>query len=240
MITLALSDVPGDALATIGSGPTVADPSTFADALDAVQRGSEGGSVPRAVHRHLEAGVSGRRLETLKPGDPRLRAGHAAVIGSSSTALRAAGRAARERGYAVLRGEPLAGEAVECAARLARALPPAPHRPTCVLAGGETSVTVLGGRGRGGRNQELALAAALALPPGWALLAAGTDGIDGRTPAAGAFADARVRRLGRAAITRALMEHDSYRFLAPGGHVLVTGPTGTNVMDLAIALHAGP
>jgi hydroxypyruvate reductase len=237
VITLVLSDVPGDDLGTIGSGPTVADPSTFADALDAVERAPL--PAPAAARRHLEAGRSGRRPETLKPGDPDLRRARAALIGSSSTALAGAAAAARERRYAVRSGGPIGGEAAACAKRFVADLPRTPRRPTCVLAAGETTVTVHGGRGRGGRNQEFALAAALDLPAGWALLAAGTDGVDGRTPAAGGYADQAVKRLGRAAIERALREHDSYRLLAPGRHLLVTGPTGTNVTDLVIAVHPG-
>ena len=239
MVTLALSDVPGDDPGTIGSGPTVADPTTYAAALDALRRGARSAAAPAAARRHLEAGAGGRRPETLKPGDRRLRASRVAVIGSNATALHGAASAARERGYAVRRGGTLEGEAAECGVRIAAGLPQEPPRPTCVLAGGETTVTVRAGRGRGGRNQELALASARALPAGWALLAAGTDGIDGRTPAAGAFADGALRKLGRSPIERALREHDSHRLLAPAGHTFRTGPTGTNVMDLVIALHPG-
>lgn len=239
VVTLVLSDVPGDDLSTIGSGPTVADPSTFADALRAVDRAIGGARFPARVRRHLEAGADGRQAETIKPGDPRLARSHVALVGSNATALRAAAHRARSLGYAVRYGAALEGEARDCATRLVASLPRAPERPLCVLSGGETTVAVRGGTGRGGRSQELALAAAAKLPAGWVLLAAGTDGIDGRTPVAGAFADSSVRRLGRSAIAAALREHDSYRLLASGGHVLHTGSTGTNVGDLVIALHMG-
>jgi glycerate 2-kinase len=239
VVSLVLSDVPGDDLGTIASGPTVADPTTYAEALAAVRGAKGGGPAPAATLRHLELGAAGKRPETLKPGDRRLARSEARVIGSNGTALDAAGQAARSLGYTVRRGPPLAGEAVDCAGALARALPSSPSRPTCVLSGGETTVTVARGQGRGGRCQELALAAAGVLPAGWALLAAGTDGIDGRTRAAGAFADAAVRRLGAGAIAGALRDHDSHGLLATRGHLLVTGPTGTNAMDLVVALHPG-
>jgi glycerate 2-kinase len=239
VVSLVLSDVPGDDLETIASGPTVADPTTFAEALAAVRGARGGGPLSAAALRHLELGAAGRRPETLKPGDGRLARAHARVIGSNGTALAGAGRAARSLGYEVRRGPALAGEAAACAVGFAGALPPSPRRPTCILAGGETTVTISRGRGRGGRCQELALAAAGHLPAGWALLAAGTDGIDGQTPAAGAFADASARQLGRAAIAAALRKHDSHGILASKGHLFVTGPTGTNAMDLVVALHPG-
>ena len=146
MVTLALSDVPGDDPGTIGSGPTVADPTTYAAALDALRRGARSALAPAAARRHLEAGAAGRRPETLKPGDRRLRGSRAAVIGSNATALHGAASAARERGYAVRRGGTLEGEAAECGVRIAAGLPQEPPRPTCVLAG-ETTVTVRAGRG---------------------------------------------------------------------------------------------
>jgi len=240
IVTLALSDVPGDDLSVIGSGPAVPDPTTYADALAAWERARGADQGPTAVLRHLRAGAAGRRPETVSPGEPIARAARAAVIGSNRTALAGARREARRRGFRVLGPVlRLGGEARECAARLVARLPARPSEPVCVLGGGETTVAIPARAGRGGRSQELALAAALALPPGWALLAAGTDGVDGPTPAAGAFADAGVRRVGLRALRRALDAHDAYGLLAPRGHVLRTGPTGTNVMDLVIAIHPG-
>lgn len=241
VLTFALSDVPGDDLATIASGPTVADPTTFRDALRPVRRGGAG-SIPERIVRHLARGAAGRIEESPAPGDPRLRRSHATVIGCNDTALDAAAAAAARRGYVVRpsRGR-LAGEAADCARRFVGALPPAPRHPTCVLAGGETVVTAAGSAGRGGRCQEMAVAAARGLAgSGWTVLFAGTDGRDGRTDAAGAFADGTsFERAGAARVRRSLREHDSYPLLRTLGDLLRTGPTGTNVMDVAIALHPG-
>ncbi|MEW6270956.1 MAG: DUF4147 domain-containing protein, partial [Thermodesulfobacteriota bacterium] len=244
VVTLALSDVPGDDLATIGSGPGVPDPTTFADALRLL-RGTAptGRGVPARVWRRLEAGAAGRGPdETLKPREPAARRALAAVIGSNRTALAAAARAARGLGYRVVRRRgQLGGEASLVGRRLARELP-STAGPVCYLAGGETFVTVGDAGGVGGRSQELALAAADGLAgAGWSLLAAGSDGIDGPTDAAGAFCDGgTLRRGGRREAARALREHDAYRFFARTGDLFRTGPTGTNVMDLVIALRGRP
>jgi glycerate-2-kinase len=248
VITLALSDVIGDDLATIGSGPGVADPTTFADASASIEALGLGAVLPERVVRRIERGARGGASaasgpgETVKPGDPLLRRSYAAVIGSNRIALDAAAKEARRRGYRVVRvPEPLAGEARECARRLIRGLPRRPEVPTCVLAGGETVVTLGPRAGIGGRSQELALAAGFDLArSAWTLLAAGTDGIDGSTPAAGAFGDGTtIERAGRSRVERALERHDSHRCLASLGDVFTTGPTGTNVMDVAIAVHPG-
>lgn len=244
VVTLALSDVPGDALATIGSGPAVPDPSTFARALRALEASAPGRrGVPAAVWRRLEAGAAGAGPEeTPKAADPRLQRTAAALIGSNRTALAAAAQAARQRGYSVLQHRlRLRGEAADCARSLVASLPRRVATPLCVLAGGETAVTVGSARGVGGRCQELALAAAAELGgTGWSVLCAGTDGIDGRTDAAGAFCDGRtIARGGRRRAARALREHDAYPFFARLGDLFQPGPTGTNVMDVVIALHPG-
>jgi len=257
---LAVSDVPGDRLDVIGSGPCSPDPTRFADARRVlVERGVEA-RVPEAVRAHLAAGERAERPETPRPGDRALARVHAHVVARNADALVAAARAARERGWrAEIDPEPLAGEA-RAAARslLARARAGAAFEvgksdavadgllararaggagPRLWIAGGETSVT-FEQAGRGGRSQELALAAALALDGerGVALLAAGTDGTDGPTDAAGAFADggsvARARARGADA-RDALVRHDSYTFWSAEGGLLRTGPTGTNVMDVA-------
>jgi glycerate-2-kinase len=238
LLTLALSDVPGDDLATIGSGPAVADATTYADALRAL-RPSLGGrpAAPARVLRHLEAGVAGSLEETPGARDPRLRRARAAVIGCNATALEAAAL-----GYAVLRRrERLTGEAAACARGLVARLPRNPRRPTCVLAGGETVVTAEGSSGVGGRCQEMALATATGLAgTAWTVLFAGTDGRDGRTDAAGAFCDGTtLARAGRRPLGRALRGHDANPLLRRLGDLLRTGPTGTNVMDVAIAVHPG-
>jgi len=240
VLTLALSDVIGDPLPTIGSGPTVADPSTYGEAWAGLEGLGVLGDLPPSVRRRLRAGVEGLASapETVKPGSREARRALACVVGSNRLALRAAAREARDRGYRVrLRRAPLSGEASVAGAALAASLGRA-DAPICVLAGGETTVQVGSARGRGGRSQELAVAAMAGLEGGdWSLLAAGTDGIDGQTPAAGGFADGRSRgRAGATAVARALREHDSHALLSTLGDTLVTGPTGTNVMDLVIAL----
>ena len=198
-----MSDVPGDRLDVIGSGPLSPDPSRYADALAAVERRGLRESLPARVLAHLAAGAAGRLPETPKPGDPALARVRAHLLANNATARRAAlaaGRSQGARGFDL--GGALRGEARAAGARLAglaRAL--RPGGALCLVAGGETTVTVRG-PGRGGRSQELALAAALGLDGDTraTLLAAGTDGSDGPTLAAGAFADgatlARARRLG--------------------------------------------
>lgn len=242
VITLALSDVPGDDLATIGSGPAVGDPSTFGGALRRLRRLPEWASLPGRVLDHLVAGAAGDVDETPLPGDPRLRRSLAAVVGRNATALDAMAEAARALGYVVRpRRDRLVGEAATCARGMVHRLPADPIRPTCVLGGGETVVTAVGSSGTGGRCQEMALAAASGIAgTRWTVLFAGTDGRDGRTGAAGAFADGTtVARAGRRRLARALAEHDSHPLLRGLGDLFRPGTTGTNVMDVAIALHPG-
>ncbi len=240
VVVLALSDVPGDRIDVIGSGPFAPDPTTYADALAAVDARGLRGELPERALRHLEAGARGERPETPKPGAPALARVETALVATNRTACDAAVSAAARAGLdASVLEEPLAGEAREAGAALAaRALSFAPARTACLVAGGETAVTVRG-HGRGGRSQELALAAALALDGGRrvALLAAGTDGTDGPTDAAGAYADGGTVSRGRAAgvdARSALDDNDAYGFFAREGGLLVTGPTRTNVMDLAL------
>ena len=238
---LIVSDVLGDALDVIASGPCTPDPSTFADALAVLEAHALRERVPPRVLAHLEAGVRGARAESPKPGDPGFARVHATIVASLGDALRAAGAAARAQQLhpvvvsAMLHGEArIAGRRL---AALARSLAPA-RAPTCLLAGGETTVTVRGA-GVGGRSQELALAAAIELAgcDDAVLLAAGTDGSDGPTDAAGAFADggsvARAASRGAEA-ARALADNDAYAFFAAEGGLIRTGPTGTNVMDLVL------
>jgi len=241
---LAISDVPGDRFDVIGSGPFSADPSTFADALEVLARRQVLARVPARVVQYLEAGRRGEAEETPKPGDTRLARVRTALLASNATALEAAAAEAARLGLRpVLLPGCLAGEASAAGRRLAAlaaTLRPASGDapPVCLIAGGETVVTLRGG-GRGGRNQELALAAARELDgrDGIAILAAGTDGTDGPTDAAGAFADggsvARARARGVDALA-ALAENDSHGFFEAEGGLLVTGPTRTNVMDLVL------
>jgi glycerate-2-kinase len=237
---LAISDVPGDRFDVLGSGPCTPDPSRYEDALAVLARRGIAESFPAAARAHLEAGARGERPESPKPGDPAFARVRATRLAGNDTALEAAAAAARQRGLSVvtlpgaLRGE--ARRAGVRLAGLARAL--RPRVSTLLLAGGETTVT-LRGDGHGGRSQELALAAALALAgsQGVTLLAAGSDGSDGPTDAAGACVDgatvARAQARGldpRAALAR----QDSHSFFSAAGGLVRTGPTGTNVMDLAL------
>jgi hydroxypyruvate reductase len=240
--TLVLSDVLDDDLSTIGSGPTVADPTTFADALSALARYLSPGRAPAAVVRRLEAGARGEIAETVKPGDPLIRRTHTSVIGGNATAVEAARRTAQALGYATTVLPPLLGDAASAGRTLAarlRALPA--NRASAVVAGAEPVVRVVAG-GRGGRAQHLALAAALALEAVPAVvLAVGTDGIDGPTDAAGALVDGglatRARRAG-IDLAAALEATDSHPVLGALGALVRTGPTGTNVADLVVALRA--
>ncbi len=242
---LVVSDVPGDRLDVIGSGPCHSDPSTFADALDVLRRRGIIGRVPRAVRRHLERGARGELEETPKPGDPALARVRTTIVARNRDARDAARETALRRGLrAVELGETLQGEARQRGRQLAAlGCAVASQAPVLLIAGGESTVT-LRGSGRGGRNQELALAAALALAGrrDVALLSAGSDGSDGPTDAAGAFVDgdttARGAALGLDAAS-ALADNDSYTFFDREGGLLRTGPTHTNVMDLVLVHCAG-
>jgi glycerate 2-kinase len=248
----AVSDVIGDDLASIGSGPCVPDPTTAADVRRLLQESKLWDQVPQAA-RHLVAAVeAGEKPETPKPGDPAFARVTVELIASNRLALEAAAKRAAELGLApVIEETPLAGEASAAGASVAALLlqhcgrgeiPQPEHRARCLIWGGETTVTLGSSAGKGGRCQELALAAARALAgasPGAALLAAGTDGRDGPTDAAGAIVDGRtwdaVHRAGRDP-TRDLEAHDAYHALDAAGALLRPGLTGTNVMDLVIGI----
>ena len=249
--TWAISDVIGDDLSVIGSGPTVPDPSTFEDAHAVLTRFGGVAQYPRAVVAHLEAGLRGDALETPKPGDVRLARSTASVIGGRCDAMQGAEQEAQMRGYHTLvLDSPLQGEAREAGRRhVAHVLGAVARdkrlpRPLCVVSSGETTVTVRG-PGRGGRNQELALAAAevmAAFGVSAVLASAGTDGVDGPTDAAGALADSTtLARAAGAGVGRSgafLDRNDSYSFFAATGDLIHTGPTGTNVGDLQVILLA--
>ena len=248
LCSLILSDVPGDRLDVIASGPTAPDPSTFADAWAVIERVQGEAQVPAAVRQRLQAGRRGELPETLKPEAARALPLQHQVIGSNRLAVEAVAQAAADRGLApLILATQLAGEAREVGRVLAAiagevARHGRPQRqPACLVAGGETTVTVRG-RGRGGRSQELALAAALSIgdagrPVG--LLSFGTDGIDGPTDAAGAWVDdttvARAQALGLDPLA-ALTNNDAYPFFAALGDLIITGPTGTNVNDVVLIL----
>jgi hydroxypyruvate reductase len=245
LVCLALSDVIGDAPDVIGSGPTVADPTTFADAHAILAKYRLLETLDPSLLAWLEKGLRGAVADTPKPGDPIFARSRFHLIGNNGQALRAAAARAMELGYAVLKETaPLQGEsreqALSFAAILERYEGP---RPACILAGGETTVQVKGS-GRGGRNQECALALAvhwLERPPSAVpmVLCAATDGTDGPTDAAGALVDGELlewcREKGVDPKTY-LRNNDAYGFFSQTNHHFFTGPTHTNVMDVVIAL----
>jgi hydroxypyruvate reductase len=241
VVSLVISDVPGDDPAVIGSGPTVPDPSTFADALRILAR--HGIEPPAAARAHLAAAAE----ETPKPGDPRLALAETIVVARPQASLEAAAACARERGLTpLILGDAIEGEAREVAKVMAGIALQArrhgqPAAPPCVLlSGGETTVTVRG-RGRGGRNAEFLLGLAVQLhgAAGISALAADTDGIDGSEDNAGALLTpdtlARARALGLDAAAM-LADNDGYGFFSALGDLVVTGPTLTNVNDFRAIL----
>ena len=240
---LVISDVIGDQLTSIGSGPATGDPTTFGDALGVLEAFALAERVPEAVLDRFRDGVAGAVAET--PDAPGEAVPHH-IVASNFHSLRAAGEEAARLGYRTeIFGRDLAGGVHDTARRFAERLAvlgSAPA-PSALLAGGELTLRVTGD-GRGGRSQEFALVAAGHLEgvPGVALLAAGTDGTDGPTNAAGAFADgaswSRARRRGLDP-EAALRNNDSWSLFHETGDLLVTGPTGTNVMDLMVGLSVG-
>jgi glycerate 2-kinase len=247
VLVLVVSDVIGDSLETIASGPFVPDPTTYALALEVLDRYGLSGSAPESVRERLRKGAAGYCPETPKPGERFFRRVHHYVIASNRQALEAAHTAAEQLGFnSMILSSMVQGEAREVAKVYAALLKeearhdgPLP-KPSCLLAGGETTVTLRGG-GRGGRNMELALAAALEIEGlrRVVLLSGATDGTDGPTDAAGGIVDGgtceRARRLGLDP-RRHLEDNDSYGFFERLGEVFRTGPTRTNVMDLHILL----
>ena len=244
-LTLAVSDVspPDDDAATIASGPTVGDPTTFGDALRVIDQA--GVRVPATVRQHLERGAKGRVPETPKPGDARLIASAFHVIADRRLAMIGARDEAARRGYQVRVLEPpTRGEAAHAGGIFGRVSGEVVigKPPMCVIAAGETTVTVRG-RGRGGRNQEFAIGAALALaanaPVAAAVCSIGTDGIDGPTDAAGAVitSSTAAQALDRGVdLSAALADNDAYRALDTLGALVRSGPTLTNVGDLHVLL----
>jgi hydroxypyruvate reductase len=243
LITLVLSDVVGSPLDVIASGPTVPDSSTWQDAWAVVERYSLQQRLPAGVLARLKAGLQGAAPETPKAGDPLFADAQTLIVGDNRTAAQAACRRAEELGYQTLllttfmEGE--AKEAAKFAVALAKEVDQAaPLRaPACLVLGGETTVTLGEAPGMGGRNQELALAAALSLEgcPTSSVASLATDGSDGPTDSAGALVDGetvvRGRNIGLDAAA-ALRCHDAYRYLRATGDLLLTGPTQTNVNDL--------
>ncbi len=243
---LLLSDVVGDDLDVIGSGPTAPDSSTFADAIAVIERFRLWRKIPAAVRQRLSAGAAGQVDDTPKAGDPAFRGVRNSIVGSNRLAVEACARRAGELGYrALILSTSITGETREIAAMHAAIARSAvesgqPVRgPACILSGGETTVTIRGD-GKGGRNQEFALAAAIGIAglDNVLIFSAGTDGTDGPTNAAGAMADGGT--LGRKPDACAFLDrNDSYTYFAALGDLVITGPTNTNVMDVHIMLIGG-
>ena len=247
IVSLLLSDVIGDRLDVIASGPTVPDESTYSDCIKIIDRYKLGDRLPKGVTDYFIKGAAGSLPETPKPGDPVFSNVQNLIVGNNRESLLAAQVRALSLGYnTIVLSSQIEGEAREVAQvfgaigkEISQAnLPISP--PACIIAGGETTVTIQG-RGKGGRNQELALASAIAID-GWegiSLLSAGTDGTDGPTDAAGAIVNGTTCKRARQANLYPrdfLLGNDSYTFFESLGDLLKTGPTRTNVMDIICML----
>ena len=247
VFSLIISDVVGDRLDTIASGPTAPDETTYRDAYEVLKRRGLWDAVPKSVRDRIEAGLRGEAPETVKPGDPLLRKVKNVIVASNRASLEAMAKRAKDLGYQPLILSPyVTGEAREVAKVLAAIIksvkelgyPAKP--PLAILAGGETTVTVRGD-GVGGRNQELCLSLAIEVKGLEGVVAAcmGTDGIDGVSPAAGAIIDGKLVEL---AMNRGLDpkefldRNDSYTFFKELDRAIITGYTGTNVNDIFVAL----
>jgi glycerate 2-kinase len=249
MVSLILSDVIGDSLESIASGPTVPDASTFSDCQRIIERYRLQKKIPSAVMAFLQRGSKGDRNETPKAGDPAFKKVQNVLIGSNRLALQAAKEEAEALGYnclllsSLIEGETRAVAEVHAAiAKEIRITENPIPPPACIISGGETTVTIHGS-GLGGRNQEFALTAAIQIDgvKGVVILSGGTDGTDGPTDAAGGIVDGATCQ--RAIAKRLdpgdfLRKNDSYHFLRSTGDLLITGPTYTNVMDLHVVLIA--
>ncbi|MDI6850727.1 MAG: glycerate kinase [bacterium] len=249
VVSLILSDVIGDRLDTIASGPTVPDETTFADAFNVLEKYNIKDKVPKSVVARIEMGLQGKIPETPKPGEDVFRKTYNFIVGNNYIALQAIKEKAKDLGYnAIILSSMVEGEAREVAKVLCAVAKEAMKSgnpispPACIICGGETTVTV-SGNGLGGRNQELCLSAAILLEGenNIVLMSAGTDGTDGPTDAAGAIVDGttvvRARKLGLNP-QEYLKNNDSYNFFKKVGDLYITGPTNTNVMDVQIVLVA--
>lgn len=247
VIGFILSDVVGDQLDAIGSGPTVPDPTTFGEAWEILKKYDLLNEISPSIQKYLQLGIKGKREETPKPGDAVFEKVYNSLIGSNILALRVAEKEASSLGFnTLILSSSIEGETRE-AARFHSAIAkevissgnPIP-KPACILSGGETTVTIKG-NGLGGRNQEFALAGAIEINgiEKVVLLSGGTDGTDGPTDATGAVADhttvPRAKSMGLDPKAH-LENNDAYPFFQKLGDLLITGPTHTNVMDVRILL----
>ena len=250
VLSLIISDVVGDELESIASGPTVPDSTTYRNAFEVLERHGLLSKVPTSVRDHISNGISGDVAETPKPGSSVFNRVHNVLVGSNKQSCGAAARVLRKKGYRTLvlstriqgesreAGNTLSGQASDIRESQ---IPIAP--PAAIVAGGETTVTVHG-TGRGGRNQELALSSALSIQglKGVVVASIGTDGVDGPTDAAGAVADGTTveRALKKGLEAKSFLEdNNSYPFFKELDDLIITGPTGTNVNDIMIAIVEG-
>lgn len=244
--SLIISDVPGDDISAIGSGPAVADNSSFRQAMDIIEKYKLQHKLPFSVLNHLQKGVAGEIPETPKPGDIIFTHSFAEIISGNQYALAAAKKAAAAKGYTViLRNETVTGDTNEMARLFTAQLLHYPGgTPVCFLWGGETTLAVTGS-GKGGRNQHFVLQALKSLKQYWknekkfTLLSAGTDGTDGPTDAAGAIITSELLNnewITAKQIDEYLINFDSYHFFKKVDSLLITGPTHTNVMDIMIGI----
>jgi glycerate-2-kinase len=245
-VTLALSDVVGDDLSVIASGPTNPDPSTYLDALAILEKYEVTYQIPAVILNHLQQGVEGMLPETPKLDDKEFERVTNIVIGNNRLALNKAKEKAESLGFnTLILTSMLEGEAKEVAkvvASLVKEIQTTEtpiKKPACMLLGGETTVKIQG-EGKGGRNQELALAVALTdIKDPYICVSVGSDGSDGPTDAAGAMVDDTTLKRGESEGLNALeflKQNDAYNYFAPIGDLIITGPTGTNVMDVVFAL----
>ena len=247
VVSLILSDVIGDDLNVIASGPAVPDTSTFADARDVFEKYGIWSKLPASVQTRLQKGLAGDIEDTPKAGDVVFQRCYSELVGTNIQALTAAAREAQQRGYrSLILSSTVQGEAREvvkmfaaCAKEVRNSSNPIPA-PACILCGGETTVTIQGS-GKGGRNQEFALASALLIDglENIVVLSGGTDGTDGPTDAAGAVVDGGTIARARAENLDPLdflRRNDSYYFFKALGDLIITGPTRTNVSDVYMVL----
>jgi hydroxypyruvate reductase len=247
VVTLILSDVPGDDLSVIASGLTVPDATTFKDAWQIIKKYRLPEKLPGAIRERLNSGAEGTIPDTPKPGNPVFIKVYNTLVATNKTALEAAAKKAQALGYSTTILLPaLAGEAEVQAKKFIQYLRDNPYSPpSCFLWGGEPTVTIKG-NGKGGRNQHFALSALCALKDDeWAkqnrvtILSGGTDGTDGPTDAAGAVTDASIfARMDELSIdpNTHLLHNDAYHFFQKTGGLIITGPTQTNVMDIVVGL----
>jgi glycerate 2-kinase len=245
VLVMVISDVTGDALDVIASGPFCPDNSTFSDAWQVIEKYALEDQLPDAVNAHLQQGLQGKIPETPKAGDPVFEKVRHVMCATNKMALEAAKTKAEDMGYnTLLWPELIVGEAKDTAVyfvKLAKDKGAGQERPFCLIAGGETTVTLSDDHGVGGRNQELALSAAfhIAEKPKWTVASLATDGNDGPTDAAGAIVDSQtINKAEQQGLKPAdyLERHDAYSFFKQTGELFITGPTNTNVMDVQVAV----